>query len=240
MNYTIKLVKKEIVAENTLSLTFEKPVGFEFQGGQYVSIKLLDTPYEDERGNRKVFSIASAPYQDFLQFSMRKSESAFKKNIDQLEVGETIEITAPIGKFLLSSPDENNTIIFLIGGIGITPARSILLQSNYEGRPEKFYLFYSNRRPEDAAFIEDFTNLQNINLTVVNTMTNIENSSQSWDGEIGFINEEMIRKYVPTYVHHQFYLVGTAGFINAMKDMLEENNIPKEQILFDNFGAPAK
>jgi ferredoxin-NADP reductase len=235
--YSIKLLKKEIVAENTLLLTFERPKELEFEGGQYVSIKLLDTPHQDERGNCKVFSIASAPYQDVLEFSMRKSESAFKKNIDQLEIGGSVEITPPVGKFLLPQ-EQDQTIIFLVGGIGITPARSILKQSNHESRGDNFFLFYSNRRPEDAAFIDDFNDLQNINLTVVNTMTNIENSTVAWDGETGFITKEMIQKYIPEYIQYRFYIVGTGGFINAMRSMLEEQGVSKERILFDNFGSP--
>lgn len=237
----IALKEKREVAQDTLLYTFERPEDFTFCAGQYVTLKVIKTSYKDEKGDFRAFSIASAPYQkNVLEFIMRRSESAFKKNLESLEPGETVSVTPAVGKCILSSPNEKNVFVFLVGGVGITPARSMILEAAYEKRPGRFYLFNSNRIPESSPFLEDFAAIEeggNIRLTVVNTMTDIDKSKVSWSGEEGYIDAEKVKKYVEEDLGEcTFYLVGTSGFIKAMKGMLESEGVKEEQVHVDNFG----
>lgn len=235
--HAITLLEKKDVAHNTPMYTFSKPEGFSFQAGQYVSMKVAPTPYSDEKGNFRSFSIASAPHQDTLDFVMRRSESAFKKNLDQLPIGGVVEITNAVGTCILPFTGTEQTFIFLTGGVGITPIRSILLDAIEQKRQEKFFLFYSNWTPNDAPLFTEINSLSGVQLEKIHTMTCENPDELGWHGECGFINIRMIQKHVPDFQSALFYVVGTAQFIETMKEMLFQNGIDSNRILADNFGS---
>lgn len=236
MYYNVQFISKREIALDTICFRLSRPKEFSFIAGQYVSIKLLHTPLEGEGGVQKVFSIASAPHQEYLEFSMRLSSSKFKQNINALEIGDEVQITGAVGNFVLDRKvSADRHIVFLVGGIGITPVQSILLQANHEQRPEKFTLFYSNRNIEYTAYAKELTEYSNIHLTTIHTLTDVE-SDVSWGGERGYITQEMVGRYVPNMQLVDYYIVGAGSFITAMKDMLLKSEVEKERIHFDNFG----
>lgn len=239
---SIALKQKKEIAENTLLYTFERPRGFLFLAGQYVSIKVVKTLFHDDRGDFRSFSIASPPYRkDVLEFAMRRGDSAFKKNLDSLVVGETIEITSAVGKCILDYPDPGKGIVFLTGGVGITPVRSMLLQANYEKRPERFFLLNSNRYPEMAPFLEEFEGLNALNFFSVHTMTDRELPGKAWDGERTRIDSAMIRKYVTmNWEECVFYIVGIGAFVQAMRELLLHEGVSIGNIFSDDFGGASK
>jgi ferredoxin-NADP reductase len=239
---SIALKEKKEVAENTLLYTFERPKDFLFLAGQYVSMKVTKKPFQDDRGDFRSFSIASPPYQkDILEFAMRRGESAFKKNLESLEVGESVEITPAVGKCIFGDPDAEKGIVFLVGGVGVTPARSMLLQANFEKRPEQFFLFDSNRRVEDAPFLDEFSALDNIDLTRIYTMSDQNLSKMPWSGELGRIDRKMIQKYVTMdWGKCTFYIVGIGVFVQAMRELLTTEGVAVEKILSDDFGGSVK
>jgi Oxidoreductase NAD-binding domain len=89
----------------------------------------------------------------------------------------------------------------LPGGIGITPFFSICTQSARDKLPHQLYLFYSNRRPEDAPFLTALLDLagQNPNFHFVATMTSMERSKMDWTGERRFIDGEMLKRHLPAF-----------------------------------------
>lgn len=238
----IILKEKKEVAENTLLYVFNRPKDFSFLAGQYVSIKAVKTPFHDDRGDFRSFSIASAPYQkDVLEFAMRRGDSAFKKNLEGLSAGDGVEITPAVGKCVLGDPNPKNGIVFLTGGVGITPVRSILLESNYQRRPERFFLLNSNRFPEMAPFLEEFDQLGNLHLLQVHTMTDRELPGKPWDGERTRIDSAMIRKYVSMdWEECIFFVVGIGMFVQSMRDILLHEGVSSDKILTDDFGGSVK
>jgi ferredoxin-NADP reductase len=88
---------------------------------------------------------------------------------------------------------------FLAGGIGITPFRSIIRQAGHDKSPHHLYLFYSNRRPEDAAFLDLLSEAanRNPNFHLIATMTEMDKSHREWKGETGYINKVMLTKHLP-------------------------------------------
>ena len=108
------------------------------------------------------------------------------------------------------------------GGIGITPFLSMIRQATHQELPHRLYLFYSNRRPEDAAFLEELRELdnENPNFTLIATMAEMEKSALSWSGETGFITREMVHKAVVDLRTPLFYVAGPPAMVNAMVDML--------------------
>ena len=194
--YKTKLIKKEEVAEGTMAFYFEKPDGFDFIAGQYVTVSLINPPETDNEGNSRFFSLITAPYENYLGVATRIRDTAFKRILKNLPLDSEVMITGPDGSFCLDK-DASKPAVFLIGGIGITPVFSILKNAAYEKLPHQLFLFYSNKRPEDAAFLKELQNLgkENPNFKLIATMTEMENSKQAWRGETGFINKEMLQKY---------------------------------------------
>jgi ferredoxin-NADP reductase len=104
--------------------------------------------------------------------------------------------------------------------------------------PHQLFLFYSNRRPEDAAFLEELTTLQekNHNFKLVATMTQMEKSKQTWAGETGYIAPEMIQKYVPS-MNAVWYLSGPPVMVKTMRGILEKLGADEDFIRTEEFSG---
>ena len=124
---TLTLQKIQDCANGTKTFFFDKPENFTFRAGQYVALKLDNLVAPDNRAGVRSLSLCSAPSEDFIAFTVRESDSGFKKTLWAMQPGTTVSITPPIGKFVLDPADERE-VVFLIGGVGITPVRSMLVE----------------------------------------------------------------------------------------------------------------
>jgi len=156
-NHRVRLQQKEAVAEGTVAFHFQKPADLEFKAGQFIDVTLIDPQETDAEGNTRSFSIASAPFETDLIIATRMRDTAFKRVLNSLALGTEVSIAGPFGSFTLRQ--DSQPAVFLAGGIGITPFRSMLLQAFHDRMVRRFVLFYSNRRPEDAAFLEELQQL---------------------------------------------------------------------------------
>jgi ferredoxin-NADP reductase len=172
------------IAAGTMAFHLEKPGGFSFKAGQFGDFTLIDPPETDFEGNTRGFSLTSAPYENDLMFATRMRDTAFKRVLRTVEIGTEITLDAPYGSFTLHN-NPRIPAVFLTGGIGITPVRSIVLQAVHDNLPHKILLFYSNRRPEDSAFLNELKEAQEMdpNYLFVGTMTEMEKSSEKWGGK---------------------------------------------------------
>lgn len=228
--YTITFRTKRDVAAHTEMFLFEKPEGFTFTPGQFATLRLPAVAQRgDVAGAVRAFSFASAPSDDELAFAWRQSDSAFKRAADALVEGDTIEMIAPAGHAVLPP---TGPVVFLIGGIGITPVRSILREVRATKQRRDLTLLYSNRTPKDAPFFEEMSTYSDV-CKVVHTMTE---AVDNWDGETGFITADMVRRHVPACADATYYIVGTSGFVRAMESVVAQLGVPHEKIVCDNFG----
>lgn len=233
----VKLIKKEDVAEGTTSFHWEKPEGFSYKAGQYINFRLIDPPETDDEGIRRFFSLASAPYEPDLMNTTRMRDTAFKRTLKKMESGAEIEMFGPYGSLILHE-DSNIPAVILTGGIGVTPFRSIVSEATHDKLPHKIFMFYSNRRPEDTVFLQELLNWQteNPNFKLIGTMTDMANSKQSWDGETGVINIEMVKKYLGEDLTKSiYYIAGPPGMVEAMNKMLLDAGISEEKIIKEDF-----
>ena len=234
--YTTKLNQRREVAEGTMAFHLEKPAGFQFKAGQYLNVSLIDPPETDAEGNTRSFSIASAPFEADLVFASRMRNTAFKRILKTLTLRSEIRISGPFGSFTLHT-DASRPAVFLVGGIGITPFRSMILQAAKDKLAHKLYLFYSNRRPEDAAFLDELQNAekQNQNYKFICTMTDIRKSKLPWQGETGHITHEMLRKWITDLNKPVYYTAGPSGMVAAMRQMLNAIDIGDDDIQTEEF-----
>lgn len=235
---SVKLKNREEIAEGTMAFYFERPEGFIFNAGQHVVITLQDPPETDDEGNRRVFCIASAPYEEDLMVAMRMRDTAFKRVLKILPLGSKIQIDGPYGSFLLHT-DSLRPAVFLSGGIGITPVRSMLFQAAHDQLAHKLFLFYSNRRPEEAAFLGELKILEhrNKNYKIIPTMTDFTMSRMPWNGERSYINKEMLVKYIKDLSQPIYYISGPPIMVLAMRAMLLEAGVEEQMVESDQFSG---
>lgn len=103
----------------------------------------------------------------------------------------------------------------------------------------KIYLFYSNRRPEDAAFLKPLQDLavSNPKFTFIGTMTDMEKSQESWPGENGYIDKKMLSKYLPDIALPIYYIAGPGKMVAAMKSMLLDAGADPDNIRIEEFAG---
>jgi ferredoxin-NADP reductase len=235
MKYTTKLIRKEEIAQGTMAFHFEKPDGFTFKAGQFLDWTLLNPKENDGEGAMRAFSIVSAPSEADISFATRMRDTAFKRN---LQGGEDIQmsIDGPIGSFVLHQ-NAARPAVFLIGGIGITPVYSIIKEALANNLPHNLYLFYSNRTEKDSAFLKELAHLseQHKNFIFVPTLT--EEEGDEWKGEKGFINHDMVKKYIPDLSTAICYIAGPQKMVTAMRTLLEELAVSEDEIRTEEFSG---
>lgn len=236
--YTVKLKFNRDIAEGTMAFHFEKPAGLSFKAGQFGNLTLINPTETDAEGNTRVFSFASAPYEDDLILATRIRDTAFKQVLKTMEPGTEVTLNAPYGSFTLHN-NASVPAVFLTGGIGVTPVRSIILQALHDNVPHRILVFYANRKPEDAAFLDDLmgSHAANPNYTFVGTMTQMEKSSRAWHGETGYINKAMLLKLIDDLTLPIFYIDGPAPMVKAMCDMLSEAGVDEDSIRTEEFSG---
>jgi len=236
--YTAQLKQIEEIAEGTVAFHLEKPSGFEFIAGQSIDLTLVNPPESDSEGNSRAFSIASAPYEDEILVATRMRDTAFKRVLRTLPVGTSVKMDGPFGYFKLHR-NPTRSAVFLAGGIGITPFLSMARQAAHDQLPQQLYLFYGNRRPEDAPFLDALFQLTKTNsrFQFIPCMSQMEKSHRGWTAETGFINREMLDRYVPALAEPVYYVAGPPAMVATMRLMLTAAGVDEDNIRMEEFSG---
>lgn len=236
--YTSVLRKREEVAQDTMAFYFDKPAGFDFKPGQFLDVVLPDPPESDAEGNGRALSIASAPSDPHLMVATRLRNTAFKRVLRVMPLGAEVSLEGPSGSFTLHK-NPAKPAVFVAGGIGTTPFLSILRQAARDKLAHQLYLFYSNRRPEDAPFLEALQDLarQNPNFHFVPTMTEMEKSKREWKGERGLLDRAMLVRHLPALQGPIYYLAGPPGMVTALRQVLTQAGADEDDIRTEEFSG---
>ena len=238
MSTTSKLAARHEIAEGTMAFRFERPSGWTFEAGQAIDITLLAASETDAEGNTRTFTIASAPYEKTLMVATRMRDTAFKRVLKVMPVGAAVQIEGPTGVLTLHS-DPARTAVFLSGGIGITPFRSIAFSAAQEHLTHRILLFYSNRRPEDAAFLAELQTLEkeNPNYRLIANMTGMEKSHRPWNGETGVIDKQMLARYLNGAPSPVYYIAGPPAMVKGLHKMINESGVDEGDIRAEEFSG---
>ena len=236
--FMCKLKDRKAVAEGTMAFRFEKPSGWTFKAGQFLDMTLLEPSETDSQGNVRSFSIASAPHEETLMVATRMRDTAFKRVLRTMPLETAVKIQKPSGDLILQK-DSRRAAIFLAGGIGITPFRSIVHWAAKEKLPNRIILFYSNRRPEDAPFLSELQSLEKDNpkYKLIASMTEMEKSHQSWNGETGLINQKMLERYMKDAGTPIYYIAGPPVMVKALHKMLNKVGVNENDIRAEEFAG---
>jgi glycine betaine catabolism B len=204
--------------------------------------------YNDPKGPIRHFTISSSPTENFIMFSTRIRDTPYKKRLSTLEEGAKVKVRGPEGQFVLHQ-DYSKPAVFLSGGIGVTPFRTMIKYATDKQLPVKIVMFDSNRNRNNILFKKEFDDWANINknLKIIYTISDDkdrhEQSSSStanndWRGEYGRIDKAMILKYLDTNELNNsiFYICGPPSMLKAMQALLQDDlEIPKERIKVEEF-----
>lgn len=234
---TMKLifVNKTKVADDIYKFSFKKPEGFIYQPGQFFRLT-IEHANPDDRGIDRWFTVSSSPTEKKLAITTRiiEQSSTFKKTLLNLKLGSSIKATKPEGDFLL--PKSPASLLWVAGGIGITPFRSqikYLLDKNINDYD--IILLYSNKTLASTAFKKIFkkANLKLKSFKLIITLT--EDDNLSWKGERGIINWDMIQRNVSDANLRKIYISGPKPMVETYQQILLDKNIKENRIMLDRF-----
>lgn len=236
--HQVKLYKREDVAEGTTAFHLSKPAGFHFKPGQYADFTLLNPPETDAEGNIRSFSLASAPHEEDLMIATRMRDTAFKRVLKSMPLGTEITMDGPMGSFTLHV-DSSRPAVLIAGGIGITPFRSMIEHAGKQHLSHRITLVYSNRRPEDAAFLRELETIEkeNSNYKFIGIMTAMEKSTQMWAGKTGPLNKQMLAESLGDLNRSIFYVAGPPEMVSGITKDLAELGVGEDDIRSEEFAG---
>jgi glycine betaine catabolism B len=228
----------------------------DYTSGQYAFFDIGGV-YNDSKGPIRHFTISSSPTEDFVMITTRIRDTPYKRRLSSLEEGTIVKVRGPQGKFFLHD-DYSKPAVFLSGGIGVTPFRSMIKYATDRQLPIRIVMFDSNRNQENTLFKKEFDEYVKINrnLKIVYTITEEEeekqqgagtsqdalssssHTRQQWTGERGRIDRDMLTKHLTDdeIRNSIFYTCGPPGMIKAMQDLIQNDlKIPKDRIKVEEF-----
>lgn len=233
----VSLQGRETIADGTMAFHLAKPANFLFKPGQAIDLILPSLAASDATNSRHTFSLVSAPFQDHLTVATRMRDSPYKRALKALPDGTELEVDGPFGSLTLHR-DRARAAIFIAGGIGITPFVSILRQAARESPPRSLALVYSNRRPEDAAFLAELQQFEQKmeGFRLLATMSAADQAKTPWAGPTGIINAELLKCAADQLSSPIYYLAGPPTMVAAMHVLLNQTGIDDDIRSEDFFG----
>jgi len=200
-----------------------------FQAGQYAELTLPVTK-ADDRGNRRTFTIASAPSEKTVHFGIKvpNRPSRFKQTFTKLEPGSIIYANHIMGDFVLPV-DTSRKLALIAGGIGITPFRSQLIQLMNTKDHRDIVLFYAASSTEELSYRDVLDRAKaELKLRVVPIVK---------DSGTGTLNTDTIKRELPDYAERQFYLSGPNRMVDTTLLTLRDLGIGRNDIHTDHFSG---
>jgi ferredoxin-NADP reductase len=231
------LKEKREVAKGTVLAVFDLGgAEVDFRPGQYFFVTLIDPPYQDEKGPRRHISVVTSPSErGVLGLATRLRDSAFKRSLQELELGAEVEVEPPKGKFALPE-DTSRPYVFVAGGIGITVFRSMLRYIEEESLPYRVTLVYSNRNRAETAFLDELEALAERlpGFRLVLTMT----QDPGWEGETRRLDARFFRDHFGDAANGSTYLVaGPPGMVAAIQEALAAAGVAEENVIAERYSG---
>jgi glycine betaine catabolism B len=228
----LTLTARHREAESFESFHFEPERPFTFEAGQYLRYTLNHRD-SDNRGVSRFFTIASAPSERFVMLTTRLSRpgSSFKQALSRLEEGAVVEADGPAGQFVYT--DRERPAVFIAGGIGITPFRSMLVDLGARALAPDITLLYANSTPDIPfrGLLDDLATKQP-RLRIAYT---VSQPDPDWRGSVGRIDEQLIREHAPLGREPLFYVAGPKAMVEATAETLRTIGAAADSIKRDYF-----
>ncbi len=230
--FFVKSLRRETADTFTLTIGQEKPL--KFRAGQFCFLRLP----KDSLHARHPFTIASAPTEPDLRFTI-KSAGRFTDSAGKLRKGEKVLIDGPFGRFYLR--DGKKPLVFIAGGVGMTPFMSMLRERISAGNQQngKITLLYGSRTFDDIIFKQELDEIKAPWLTKIylldQTGKRPPTAKLPKDCLPGYIDEKIIRRFVPDPAAALFYICGPEALKNSVKKILRQLKVPRSAIFVEDF-----
>ncbi|OGZ64240.1 MAG: hypothetical protein A3A98_02560 [Candidatus Staskawiczbacteria bacterium RIFCSPLOWO2_01_FULL_40_39] len=234
--WILTLRRKEIVSHNTVNFAFDAAKKISFKPGQYLEWTLPHHP-QDARGMRRYFTIASSPTEKQMMLGVKFYEkpSSYKKTLASLNLGEKVTAAQLAGEFIMPN-DKSKKLVFLAGGIGITPFRSMIKYLLDIKEKRDIILLYANKSVHDIAYKEVFDQAEKeLGIQVAYILEKASENSPYFNVRQGIINKDFIMEKVPDFKERIFYISGPKSMIDSFKKTLKEIGAQKHHIKTDFF-----
>jgi len=217
----LTLFEKEHLADNVWAFRFKPAEPLSWIAGQYVRVELPhDNP--DAEGTKRWFTNSAAPYEGIVQISTRVTKTTFKQALSRLEPGDTLRlIEHPKGNFIWQ--DSGRPIVFVAGGIGVTPFHSILKQRIYDGQPLNVTLVYGSRTP-DVPFKE-----------ALGQWSKADPALKVHYAAGAPLTAESLIELVPHLNSSLVYISGPEPMVETLGDDVKRHGLPEAQLKQDFF-----
>jgi ferredoxin-NADP reductase/Na+-transporting NADH:ubiquinone oxidoreductase subunit NqrB len=234
--YRLRLEGVTRLAADIYEFRFSGAGGLRFRPGQYLEWTLRHS-HPDSRGNRRYFTIASSVDEPEVRLGVKfyPAASSFEKALLAMKPGSEIAASRLAGEFVLPA-DKQEKLVFMAGGIGITPFRSMIkyLLDRNEERP--ITVLYSNKAAPEIVYADVLEEArERLGIKTVYTLTDANRVPNGWLGATGRVDENMIAKTVPDYRERTFYLSGPRPLVVGFEKSLRNIGIPKGRIKTDFF-----
>jgi len=232
----LKLQKKARITPGIVDFVFKPSHPLAFVPGQYMEFT-LEHAHPDSRGNRRYFTLASSPTETTVHLGVRfyEKSSSFKRALYWLDSRTPLVGAHIAGDFTLPA-DPAQKLVFLAGGIGITPFRSMLKYLLDTGQKRDIVLIYATKTEKEIAYQEILrAATTRLGVRVVYTLTDVPTAPRQWSGNVGRINEQLLMGAIPDYPERLYYLSGPPDMVRAYEQVLMTMQIRGSQIKKDFF-----
>jgi ferredoxin-NADP reductase/Na+-translocating ferredoxin:NAD+ oxidoreductase RnfD subunit len=236
-NYRLILFLNERLkqSKDTYSFIFEKQKNFNFIPGQYMEWTL---PHKnaDSRGNRRYFSLSSSPTEQKISITVKfyDNSSTYKKELLNSHNKKRIIASQVSGDFVLPN-NLSQPMVFIAGGVGITPFRSMIKYIVDKNLKTDIVLIYSNRTKDEILFSDIFKLAENNGVKTIYCLTDQQNIPKNWQGIEGHLSNEKIKEVIPDYKKRIYYISGPQLMVRNFEKMLIDMGISKNRIKEDFF-----
>ena len=231
----IRLRDRRPEAADVMSFIFDlggQPISY--RPGQYLTYELDTLAFPDERGPRRHFTLSSSPTEiGVVMFTTRLRGSGFKETLRHAPLRYELTAGVPAGHFVLPEK-ETRRHLFIAGGIGITPFRSILRHAADTGTLIQGLMLYFNRSSADIVFRRELEEIvsQMKSFSLVHVLSQPE---AHWTGERGRLDEALLRKYLPDPKETLFWISGPPPTVEAYRQTVQQIGVSEENIRTDHF-----
>lgn len=211
------------ITQNIFNFTFSATQKFSFLPGQYMEWT-LSHPKTDSRGNRRYFTIASSPTEKDIMLGVRfnVNGSTFKDALSHLSEKSEIIASQITGDFVMPK-DRKRKLVFIAGGIGVTPFRSMVKYLIDTKDKRDIIILYTAKNISEFAYKDIFDDaVKKIGVKVIYTITDAKNIPANWEGHTGRINGSLIEKEIPDFKERMFYLSGPNTMLESFEKTLKK------------------
>lgn len=230
----VKKINK--LSSDIYEFVFAKTQLFSFIPGQYLEWT-VGHAHVDTRGNRRYFTIASSPTEPDIRLGvkMAKNGSSFKKALVNLSQTSPVIGGQLSGDFVLPE-NKHQKLVFIAGGIGITPFRSMVKYLLDIKEKRDVVLFYTAASPDEFVYKDVFSEAERrFGFKTVYVITNPDNAPADWKGSVGYLTPELVKQHISDFRSRTYYLSGPNRMIESYKKLLSTLGIPFNKIVTDYF-----